>query len=308
MNNVISTRVSVFRNLKDFKFSNKLNEEQKQSIIELLEKELKTQMKLSKVASLEKSIVDKLNEKALILANVDTVFIDKKQDLVVNMFKDEHISIVSAGEGFSQSIVEKALKLVQTLSNKISFSFSDEYGYLMSDISKVGAGIRIESNILLNSLKAINKIEQVKQNISKLGYSLKETKIANVYTLSTLCNLGVGEKLIYEDFKNTLLKLQELEIESLKMIDMSKHDEIIDKAERSFAILNACHLLNYDELFNMTVNLRMALNLGLKQIKLETLNALHKLILKKTSDVISIEEMKQLASETKEILKGEKDV
>ena len=178
----------------------------------------------------------------------------------------------------------------------------------MSDISKIGAGVRIESNILLNSLKAINKIEQVKQNISKLGYSLRETKISNVYTLSTMCNLGVGEKQIFEDFKNTLLKLQELEIESLKMIDMSKHDEIIDKAERSFAILKACHLLTHDELFNLTINLRMAVNLGLKAIKIETINSLHKLVLKKTNDIMSIEEMKNLADETKTILQGENDV
>lgn len=308
MNNVISTRVSVFRNLKDFKFSNKLNDEQKQTITALLEKELKTQMKLANVKILDKATLENLNEKALILNNVNTIFLDKKEDVVINMFSDEHISIVSAGAGFSRNIIENALKLSQTLSNKISFAFSDEYGYLMSDISKIGAGIRIETNILLNSLKAINKIEQVKQNIAKLGYSLKETKINNVYTLSTMCNLGIGEKQICLDFENTLLKLQELEIESLKMIDMSKHDEIIDKAERSWAILNSCYLLNYDELFNMTLNLRMALNLGIKQIKIEILNKLHHLILRKASETMSVEEMKQLAVETKEILKGEKDV
>ncbi|MBQ8615372.1 MAG: hypothetical protein IJ415_02280, partial [Clostridia bacterium] len=210
--------------------------------------------------------------------------------------------------GFNIKTIEKALNLVQTLANKINFSFNDEYGYLMSDIAKIGAGIRLESNIMLSAIKSINKIEQVKQNVSKLGYSLKETKFPGIYTLSTLCNLGIGEKQICSDFENTLLKLQELELESIKMLDMSKHDDIVDKTQRSLAILNSAHMLNYEELYNMTSNLRIGLNLGLIDVGIEKLNEIHKLLINKTNDYVSPEEMKNLAGTVKQILKGDKDV
>ena len=170
---------------------------------------------------------------------------------------------------------------------------------------QVGAGIKLESNIMLSAITKINKIEQVKQNVAKLGYALKETKYPAVYTLSTKCNLGISEKKIFEDFENTLIKLQELEIESVKMLDLTNHDEMLDKVNRSLAILNHAHLLTYDELYNIIVNLRMGTNLGLVDIKTEVLNKLQSLVTNKLNEIVSQTELKELAQKTKEILKGE---
>ena len=138
-----------------------------------------------------------------------------------------------------------------------------------------------------------------------MGYSLKETKYPAVYTLSTNCNLGIGENKIFEDFESTLTKLQDLETESVKMIDATEHDIMLDKTSRSLAILNSAHLLSYDELYNIIVNLRMGLNLGITEIKLETLNKLQSLVLNKLNEIASQSELKELAIKTKEILKGE---
>ena len=308
MNNVISTRVSVFRNLKDYKFENKLTPEQKQEIVEILQKELKNKMMLVNVNSMDEQVAKTLKENVLILGNAQNLFVDKKDKLAINLFNGEHITIVSAVDGYDKQCVQNALALAKTLSNKINFAFTDEYGYLMSDITKIGAGLRIESNIMLSAIKSINKIEQVKQNVAKLGYSLNETKFPAVYTLSTTCNLGIGEKQICIDFENTLSKLQDLEVESVNMLDVSKHDEIIDKTQRSLAILNAAHMLNYDELYNMIVNLRIGLNLNLVQVELPTLNKLQKLLINKTNDYVSPSELKELALKVKQILKGEENV
>ena len=196
----------------------------------------------------------------------------------------------------------------QVLSSKISFAFSDEYGYLMSDLNKIGCGLMLESVIMLSAITKINKIEQVKQNIAKLGYILKETKYPAVYVLSTKCNLGISEKKICEDFENTLRKLQELEIESVKMVDATNHDEMLDKVSRSVAIINSAHMLTYEELYNILVNLRMGLNLGMVNIEFETLNKLQSLVTNKLNDIVSQSEMKELAQKTKEILKGDKNV
>jgi protein-arginine kinase len=308
MNNVISTRVSVFRNIKDYKFENKLTQEQKCEIIKMLETVLKGKMSYLNINDADENAIRPLNDNVIILQNTKELFVGKDENIVINLFNGEHISVVCADEGFNKKTIEKPLSLVNTLASKIPFVFSDEYGYLMSDLAKVGAGLRIESNIMLSAIKSINKIDQVRQNVAKLGYSLNETKFPGVYTLSTTCNLGIGEKQICQDFESTLVKLQELETESAKMIDVSKHDEILDKALRSSAILNSAHMLNYDELFNMLVNLRIALNVGVVDMNLETINKLQKLVTRKTNDYISPTEMIELARLVKEILKGESHV
>lgn len=308
MNNVISTRISIFRNIKEYKFENKLTDGQKQDIIEIVKDAVKGKMIFTNTKEINQADVQKLKSLGLILDRVKNIFIDKKENLAINMFNEEHLVIVSAIDMYNKKDIEKVASFEQSLANKISFAYSDEYGYLMSNVSKIGAGIKIESNIMLTALKSINKIEQLKQNLAKLGYGLHETKFPAVYTLATSCNLGMGEKQIYSDFENTLIKLQELESESVKMLDQTKHDEIIDKTKRSQAILSVAHMLNYDELYNILVNLRLGLNLGVCDLSLEKINCLQKLVITKNSEYLSVDDMKNLAKQTKEILKGENNV
>ena len=304
MNNVLRTKVSIFRNVKDFKFETKLTMENKQQIVEILENALKGKMSLLNIQNTDANIVNQLFINDLIMPNTQNLFVSK-DNVAINLFNGEHLTIVASNIGFDKSIITNAIDVVQNLSNKINFAFSDEFGYLMSDLNKIGAGIKLESNIMLSAITKINKIEQVRQNVAKLGFSLKETKYPAVYTLSTKCNLGISEKKIFEDFENTLIKLQELEMESVKMLDVTNHDEMLDKVNRSLAILNAAHLLKYDELYNIIVNLRMGSNLGIVDIKTETLNKLQMLVTNKLNEIVSQSELKELAIKAKEILKGE---
>ena len=308
MNNVISTKVVIFRNVKDYKFEPKLDVNAKQEILEKVGAVVKGKMSTLTLNQADAKVVSILKTNDLIVGNAQNLFVGKDEHLAINMFEGEHLSIVSTCDGFDNSVVSKAVELSQTLSNKIAFSFTDEYGYLMSDINKIGSGVKIQSNIMLSAITTINKIEQVKQNISKLGYSLIETQYPAVYTLATKCNLGISEKKIFEDFENTLTKLQELEQESAKMLDATKHDELLDKVNRSVAILQVANLLTYDELYNLIVNIRMGLNAGLVQMDIKIINKLQKLVTGKLNNLVSQSELKELAEKVKVVLKGEKDV
>ncbi len=308
MNNVIHTKVSIFRNVKDYKFSDKLTIEQKQEIVESLQTALKTKMSLLNINNADENVKKYLIDNGLLNGNIQNIFVSKKDNVSINLFNGEHLIILSTTDGFDKNAVLKATEIANFLANKISFAFSDEYGYLMADLTKIGSGLKIESNIVLSAIKSINKIEQIKHNLSKLGYSLKETKFPSIYSLSTTCNLGISEKKIYEDFETTITKLQDLEIESLKMLDVEKHDEIVDKTNRSIALLNSAYLMTHEELYNLIVNVRIGLNLGLINIDIKTLNKLQKLAMSKTKEYISQSELKILAEQVKEILKGENNV
>ena len=304
MNNVLKTKVTIYRNIKDFKFEPKLTVENKQQIIEMLEPVLKGKMSLLNIEQADEKVINQLKISGLLTLNTKNIYVGK-ENVAINMLNGEHLAVCSSCVGFNKSVINKAVETVQLLANKISFAYNDELGYLMSDLNKIGSGIKIESDIMLSAITKINKIEQVKLNVGKLGFNLKETKYPAVYTLSTKCNLGISEKKIFEDFENTMLKLQDLEAESVKMLDVTNHDEMLDKVSRSMAILNHAHLLTYDELYNIIVNLRMGLNLGLVEIKAETLNKLQTLVASKTNDIVAQSELKDLAEKTKEILKGE---
>lgn len=305
MNNVISTKVNVYRNVKDYKFTQKLSSEQKQEITQKLEEVFKNKLTLLNVASADAQVVKYLKTNNLILPKTANVFLSKSDSLCVNLFDDEHIDIIATADGYNKEVYAKAKEISELLASKISLSFNDEYGYLMSDISRIGAGLKCECEICLSSLKELNKIDQVKQNIRKLGYSLKETNKPCVYMLSTICNLGFSEKEIFAEFDKMVAKLQDLEVESAKMLDVTNHDVILDRSLRSLAILKSAYMLTYDELNKLLINLRTGVNLGMLNITNEQLIQLQKLTKNKTSEFISQTETKQLAENVKNILKGD---
>ncbi len=307
MNNVIKSKVTIFRNIKDFKFAPKLDENSAQKILDIVEQNVKDMVRI-KIGSQDAKTISYLLANDLITTNTQYAFAHKSKQLSINMFAGEHLAITSTCDGFCDSVIKEAIAVSHDLNNKITFAFNDEYGYLMSDVRKVGSGIKVEADIMLSALVTINKIEQVQHNVVKLGYSLMPTKQPAVFTLSTMCNLGVGEKQIFEDFKNTLKRLQDLEIESVKMIEATDHDTLLDKTMRSLALVNSAHLMSFDELYNHIVNLRMGKNVGLVDIKSETLNKLQKLIRQKSNDLVSINELINLAKQAKEILKGDSNV
>ena len=191
--------------------------------------------------------------------------------------------------------------------NKINLSYSDEYGYLMSNLNNVGAGVKLECDMCLDAICGINKLEQVKQNIAMLGYSLNATNVKNCFKISTKCSLGFSETEICENFTKTIAKLNDLEVESVKMLDVTNHDEILDNVNRSLAILNAAYIINIEELTRHLIILRTGLNLGVIEIDINKINKLQKLVINKMNYVTK-EECIELSKQVKSILKGENNV
>ncbi len=308
MNNVISTKVKIFRNVKDYKFVPKLEEQKKDEIIDKLSSALKGEMNLLNINTVDENIGKFLKSRGLISnAANPNFFLGKSNNCSITLFDDEHITITSLADGYDKSAFEVAQSLASLLSNKINLSYSDNYGYLMSDLSKIGAGVRIECVMDFNSIVALEKIEQVRQNVRKLGYSLAKTDDKNLFVLSTVCNLGFSESEIFSEFDKMVNKLQDLEIESAKMLDVSNHDELLDRALRSVAVLKSAYIMDYVELKSQISTLRTALNLGLIEISSKTLNELQNLTYE-NKEFISRSEAIGLAKNVQKILKGDKNV
>ena len=94
MNNVISTRVSVFRNIKDFKFENKLTQDQKQQIIKMVESALKNKMSYLNINGADAKVIKPLNDNVVILQNTTDLFVGKEENIAINLFNGEHISVL----------------------------------------------------------------------------------------------------------------------------------------------------------------------------------------------------------------------
>ena len=304
MNNLISVNVKAFRNIKDFKFVHKLSPEQKQEIVEILISALKDKFILINMQSADEKTIENLKDLNFYNPKVKNLFLSKNNKSCLYLFDGEHITISSNQESVEECY-KQVKNVIDILSNKVSMSYNDEYGYLFSDIGKIGAGIKMEAVVSLTCIQGINKIEQIKQNLLKLGYTLLQTNVQNLYKLSSNCNLGLSDSEIVADFNKILTQLEEIEIESAKMLDLNNHDDLLDKTLRSIGILNNAYLLNAEELNAFLTNIRIGLNLGFVEIDLNKINQLQKLYFKANKEYSSQSELKELAQKAKDILKGE---
>ncbi len=302
MNNVIRTKISICRNVKDYKFVPKLDNDSKIQIVEKVKAALPSFVEV-KPNEIELNTSTKLY--GLQNTAYQIVLINKTGDVAIKFFDGEHITITSSNFGYDKNVFTLAKEVADELKNKISFTYNDEYGYLTSDLFKIGNGLKLECDFVLTGISQLNKIGQVKQNVQKLGYRLSETKEKDIYTLSTKCNLGFTENELFAEFDKMVQKLQELEQESLKMLASTQEDEVYDSYVRALAILQNAHIINFDELKKFVSQLRMGLNLGYKDVKAEKIFELQKLILNKNSEFVSKSELIELANNVKKILKGE---
>lgn len=303
MNSLILNKAIFYRNIKDYKFSHKLTSDQKQEIVSKLQEVLGADYSLLNISSLDNKVLNYLNENSLINKNTTTILLNKKQPICIDLFNGEHVSIVASGE----NCFKEANNVADLIQNKISLSYSDEYGYLMSNLINIGAGVKLECDMCLDAICGINKLEQVKQNVAMLGYNLNSTNVKNCFRISTKCSLGFSEEEIYDNFIKTINKLQELEVESVKMLDVTNHDEILDNVNRSLAILNVAHMINIEELTRHLIILRTGLNLGVIEIDINKINQLQKFVINKTNYVTK-EDCIKLAEQVRAILKGENNV
>lgn len=307
MNNVIFTTAKIFRNVKDYKFALKLDAEKQEEITKKLQ-DILSDFELVNLQNITAENLKFLKENFMFKQNLKTLFLNKEKNVCIYLFDTEHITIVSTDQDNVENAYKNVKQVAENLSNKISLSYSDEFGYLMSDLTHIGSGLKLESEICLSCVEEIGKIEQVKQNVKKLGYSLTETKNAHIYKLSSTCNLGVVEKEILTNYQKMLNHLQEVEVESVKMLSVSNHDEILDKAMRSYAILNGAYLMTYAELNAHLINIITALNIDNLDVEVKVIKRLQKLSRDENSEYISQSELKNIANKVKQVLKGENDV
>lgn len=301
MNNIIATKISVYRNLKDYKFMPKLEQNKYAEIETLADKALGSLTKINP-SNTNQHTLNFLLQNKLLNKKAKQVYLTK-DNVAVNLLGDEHLCVVASSFGYDQNLYNKVATVVTALESKLNMAYNDQYGYLMSDIKNLGSGVQVESLISLTALVEMGKIGQVCQNIKNLGYSIEKQE-GTTYKVGTVCSLGLTASETFSEFGRTLTKLAELEIESEKMLYSTNAEEITDKVYRSQSLLKGAYMLSFDELKLNLDLLRVGVNLNIVDLKSTQIDALQSLVDSKLNQFTTKQEQLDLASKVKDILKN----
>lgn len=270
MNNIIWTKVKFSRNLKDMLFTHKMTDADQGNSLKLCLDAIETcGLKGEAINNMSEQTINNLAGNGMIeksfLTNTNIKGYASNKKVAVQINGKSHIEIFSKDDDI-YSAYNEAKKIDKKLCNKLTFSYSDKYGFLNPSIDKVGCGMEISALILLPALTYIGAVKSLPKSIEKLLFKIELVdESCNLYLIKSGANLGYTEKQICELTKSYIDKIIKCEIEASKTLAKDA-DEVLDKCERAIAIINHCVKIDTTELLDLIGKILVAVNSGVKQL------------------------------------------
>lgn len=290
---VISTRVRLARNLKQYPFPSRLSAEQKKQIVEEVKSavldnpsalagrfrfvDMERLSDIEAVSLVERHLVspefisDREGRGLLLLD-------DESVSIMIN--EEDHIRMQVMGEGLSLEVLyDMAAKLDTLMDERLTFAFDETLGYLTQCPTNLGTGMRASVMLHLPALQENGSVPRIAGGLSKIGLTIRglygensEPKGA-LYQLSNQVTLGLSEEAALENLKGITMQLVGQERTAREAL--LKNVQIEDSIWRSLGILKNARRLESGEFMALVSRLRLGVSNGLiGDLSLDQLNQL----------------------------------
>lgn len=314
---VISTRIRLARNLKDFPFPCKLNSQGREKVIEKVRDAVKKSnspvasdfsfIKMSELTSSQSvSLVEKRLVSPEFISDTDgrALLISKDECFSIMINEEDHIRLQVISKGLSlEQAYDTADKLDTLLDENLDFAFDEKLGYLTQCPTNLGTGMRASVMLHLPALEKSRAISRIAGNLSKLGLTIRgahgegtEPKGA-LYQLSNQVTLGISEKAAIENLKNITEQLIAQENQARERLCSSI--DIQDAISRSLGILRSALVISHDEALKLLSNVR--LGIVSKQITDVSTETIDKLMLAVEPATLTVTLNKNLSAHDRDI-------
>ncbi|MDK2800823.1 MAG: protein arginine kinase [Clostridiales bacterium] len=292
---IISSRIRLARNFKDFPFPTRMNREQGEQVIKkskeaILENITLTSQSFEFIPMNSLSVIDRqvMVEKHLVspemLQNVHSrgVFLNKAENISIMVNEEDHLRIQCLFTGMQlDEAWDSANKLDNVLEEKIAYAYSEDYGYLTSCPTNVGTGMRASVMIHLPALAITGYLNSLLSAVSKLGIAVRglygegtEAR-GNVFQISNQITMGISEEETLENLKGIVKQIIDQERMARNKLLQESRLRLEDKLYRSYGIFKNARVMSSEEFMKLFSDVRLGINMGIiKDVSLETLNTL----------------------------------
>ena len=314
---VISTRVRLARNLKNFPFPCKLNLQGREKVVEKVKGAIKdsnssiaSDFSFIKMSELTPKQSVSLVERRLVSPEFvndsegGALLLSKDESLSIMINEEDHIRLQVITDGLSlEDAHDTADKLDTLLDENLEFAFDEKLGYLTQCPTNLGTGMRASVMLHLPALEKSKAIGRIAGNLSKLGLTIRgahgEGTEPNgaLYQLSNQVTLGISEKSAIENLKNITLQLVAQENQARERLCASI--DIQDTISRSLGILRSALVISHDEALKLLSNVRLGIVSG--QITDVTTETVDNLMLAVEPATLSVNINKNLSAHDRDI-------
>ncbi|AEV67261.1 protein arginine kinase [Acetivibrio clariflavus] len=289
---VMSSRVRLARNFKEYPFPFKMNREDAEKVVErvkdaILNRSIATSDYEFK-DMLKMNPIDKqaLVEKHLISPNLvngrvaSAAIISKDEKVSIMINEEDHLRIQCLFPGLQlDKAWELCDKIDSLLEENIDYAFSEKYGYLTCCPTNLGTGIRASAMLHLPALTMTGYIRGMLEACGKLGiavrgiYGENSEALGNLFQISNQITLGLSEEEIINNVTNIGNQIINQERSLRAELYRQNPYRFEDKVYRSLGILSNARIISSEESFKLISDVRLGVDMGIiKNIDVAKLN------------------------------------
>ncbi len=286
---VISTKVSIARNVKGYNFTVKLNSEEKYEIAdkidEILDKKLPGKFVSTPMNEVGRDLQISLAECNLVspefisFAEGRTLVTTEDESLSIMVCEEDHLKIQSLLPGLE---LEKAYELSNTLDTlldeDLEFAFDKKLGYLTQCPTNIGTAMRASVTLQLPALSMRGQIPRLASMVSKLGlvltgaYGEADNPVGSLFQLSNQVTLGISEEAAIENLKSISLSIVDQErITRNELMNSLKFQDIL---WRSIGTLKNARVISFGEFMEALAIAKVGISNGEIKVPCERMNEL----------------------------------
>lgn len=276
---IVSSRIRLARNIKEFPFKIKMTKEDKNKLLEKVKfitpsigyglkfLYLKDMDDITKMSLVEKHILSP--EMALKKEQDGAILINDEENICIMLNEEDHIRLQVFASGLDlQNTLNLAVEIDEKLDELLGFSTSEKYGFLTACPTNVGTGLRASVMVHLPALKMTGNLNKLLHIVNSFGMTIRgaygeESKAkSDIYQISNNQTLGITEKEIVTNLENITKKVMEQERLARKYLAKNS-DDLEDKVYRSYGILTNARKLTSEECDNLLSDIKLGTDLGI---------------------------------------------
>ena len=289
---VLSTRVRLARNLRDYPFPGKMTPAQEREVVDAIAKALASSKAGNDFQLIEISALPDLERRTLmekhLISNdlaegkgVRAVLLSNDESVSIMINEEDHLRIQVLGSGLClEECLKKAIEIDDALDSALRYAFDETLGYLTKCPTNLGTGIRASVMLHLPALTKSGAIRSLATSVGKLGFVVRglygEGSMAKgaLYQISNQMTLGFDEETIVKRLGDVLLQVIAHERNYRKEIMKSGKLRVEDQVWRSAGTLAYARSISTDEAMQLLSDLRMGASMGLIDTDIDKLNSL----------------------------------
>lgn len=319
---VLSTRVRLARNIKDYPFSPKLTSEQRVQMLKDVKNNIErygtSRYNYLDISSKSNNEKNYLVEEHIISRDFAAMSPSEHRMLIYDengsnslmVGEEDHLRIQAIRSGLClEEALRAALDIDEMLSKGLEFSFSEKLGFLTCCPSNTGTGMRASVMLHLPLLSRNNYMKAVIELCTRRGLTVRgfygegSGADGEIYQISNQMTLGVSEEDTIKNLSETVSAIAEKERELRKNFKASSAFEI-DKLWRSYGILYFTRSISTEEFLRLWSDIALAKECELIE-ELKDKNLIQLLIECMPAHIISGDE-KASAPEFRDAFRAEK--